>query len=368
MSAKRQKIKHDVDDEKEDPSPRLSIADAPWKPEDPVSAMNPSALLWSDRDYQECPFMEDLVMSYPELGPYIFQKLPEVFSSDDEDLQGLVSSVSAQVAQGGSDEDIRNYFEAYPQGLFMISDGSSPLMSIVSRIHDLCDDNGPGLGDPHELARVLMDLIDSFPAAFHEDLPPLLKDFYQAELCQVFVECGLKVDYGNDENEYHRLECFKFAKLFLQRAPQEVLDETAVTAFLLDMDNGSTISDSMFEFVVTLLRVMRAYEDLAFNEKKDYSHMPVVDWLLPLIDREVSIANEYIKLRRVSKMMEKSKDFSEVFGNWASERLVTPFKYHGRAKAIRDVIESIHPDTFRQREHEFEEMTASEEDEDDLSL
>ena len=450
MSAKRQKIKHD-DDEKEDPSPLPpSIADAPWKPEDPVSfesltisdkamwnnikadiqalkstygqqtmkknkkdvrsersivndkmslraavekllikieqaptmttvhsmhnpcllhtfalsgvlsqcpldfkvetlkkliSFNPSALLWSDRHYQKCPFMEDLVMFYPELGPYVFQHLPEVFSSDDEDVQAHASSVSAQVAQRGSVEDIRDYFEAYPQGLFMISDGTPILMSIIARIDGRYDSNGSGDWDPDELAQVLMDLIDSFPAAFHEDLPPLLKDFYQAELCQVFFGCALRADYGDED---YRAECFKFAKFFLQRAPQEVLDETAVTDCLNALNNGSTLSDSMFDFLVTLLRVLRSFEFPVSNEMEEYFKMPVISMLVPLIDREVSIANEFIKLHHVCKMMEKMTTSSsgrpavaQALGRWVSKRFDPSFVSLGRVKSVRAEIESV---------------------------
>ena len=472
MSAKRQKIK-DAVDEKEHPSPLPpSIADAPWKPEDPVSfeslsvsdktmwnnikadiqafksmyeqiskakavrsaprsilvdkeyslyaavdkllikieqnptmttvhciqhpcllhtfalsgimsdhhyfyytsktlkkliAHNPSALLWSERHYENRPFMETLVMSHPEFGSYILQQLPEVFSSSDEELQGLASSVSTAVAREGSREDIHDYFEGYPQGLFMVSDGTPPLMTIISRIdRRAVSEFDRGL-DPDGLSDPLMDLIKSFPAAVHEDMSLFLK----AELCKVFFRIAVD-DYTSDS--FYRMECFNSAKFIMQKAPKLKLDHTATVDGCLkilntigsdDSGSGYEIEDveCVFDTLVTLLRVMRASEipfPMKWKKMPTFTlDPPVLPLLEPLIDREVSIAKECIKLRRVSKMMEQSEgEYSGEFRDWAKVRLV---KYDGLAKAVRAEIESVRADMIRRQEELFEYMRAQDE-------
>ena len=454
MSAKRQKIKHD-DDEKEDPSPLPpSIADAPWKPENPVSfesltvsdktmwnnikadiqalkstygqmnktkavrtvrsiindkkslcaaveklllkieqnptmitvhsmhnpcllhtfalsgvlslcplefkvetlkkliAKNPSALLWSDRHYEKCSFMKELLFMHPEISSSILENLPQLFSSDDEELQGLACFISLRVAGTGSSEEIVDFFTAYPQGLSKTSDdGILPLNTIMIRTdYDPSMDRerrfdpdglAEGLGwDPNGLATVLMDLIEMFPSSFHEGLPPSLKDSCQAELCKIFFHC---TQHHAHRGEAYRNKCFKLANLFLQRAPRKVLENTLfLTTTLKDLAVCSRHCDMSFDFMVTFLRVIRAYD-----QNVDPSDVRNNARLVSLVDEEVVVAKECIPLRLVHKMVSKETAgaidpaLKEALKGWTSKRLDAKFSSLERVKSIRNAIEEV---------------------------
>ena len=291
----------------------------------------------------------DLLLSYPELGAYSLSQLQRVILPDSEEFQCLTFIISRAVAQHGMSQDIIDFFGEYPQGLCMISETGSPLISIIRRMGYLFD----GEVDPDYLVEALAGLIESFPSIFlFEGLPQFLKDVFHAELCQGFCRCAVDEEY----EESKRVQYFKIAKHFLRLAPRQVLDGTVLTDRLLaDFSDDWSISESMLEFLVTLLRVIRT-----FDHKADLSKVPnYARPLVPLVDQEVAIANEYIKLRRASKMMEKmanssssshssiQEDFPEALGKWASGRLVTPFKAHVRTKGIRAEIGTVFAELIR---------------------
>ena len=127
---------------------------------------------------------------------------------------------------------------------------------------------------------------------------------------------------------------------------------TLLPCFIMNANEQARSSPSMFKFLKTVLR-MNPVSDSPF--KKSTLELDVVSHLLPLIDKEQEIEQEYVKLRQVRAILAKvcikgsekeqgSEEenennplvgFVQGLDGWAKERLEgCPLTLHPRIRAI----------------------------------
>ena len=278
---------------------------------------NPEALLWTkvlpeqgeeqetSAQVENTPILKDLLVKFPKLGLFILEQHRSIFDSE---YQGdlVASIVTNTVCRFGCSTTILGFLHSFPHGLFCQYQTLYPIQVINRRVWMLVFDaivGGRAASGSHVgIGFVLLGLLkadsriiqhlnpnDHFHAAFglmwSSLASPgelLTEDFLQAAttmFLKPMVSNPTTFNYG------------QFSSL------------TMLPIFIMKANERARQSPSTFKFLKTVLR-MNPVSDSPF--KKSALELDVVLHLLPLIEKEQEIEQEYVKLRQVRAILDKT--------------------------------------------------------------
>ena len=332
--------------------------------------LNPEALLWTkvlDPEENE-PIVKDLVKNFPKIGLFIFEQHRRIFDSEDP----VANIVTCMVCSFGGAETICELLFSYPQSRLLPYQSHYPIQVVNERlckrtraaVSAFMNREDPSMG-AEEYAMAL--LLSRLLKPENGDIPvELLQPMEQDSAAVSLMWSSLLCPLGGAEWFSEEMLGVATTILLKQRVSTPTFNFNQVAGFMqLDIFISLACtkvrrSPSMFKFLKTMLRIVRVND---FHLEQHVQGLDVVSHLLPLVDKELEIEQEYVKLRHARTMISKFCEGSEekkagdedesednplegfvqgLLDAWAKERLegCSP-----RIRAIRAEMNKLPPET-----------------------
>ena len=352
---------------------------------------NPEALLWTkvlevqEEEQEEekeeegstgsnVPILKDLVEKFPKIGLFIFERHRSIFDSPylEDSIASIVSEMVFRFGSAGTILELLSSYSRRPGRLWNYQ-SQNPIQVVNQRLSKTINDfvflRATSMNpENHHLSTLdvenLLMAVVLVLILKNEDGVQFLQPSEQDRAVVSLIWCSLGCS-SEEERWCEMILEVVTTKILKPRVstPTFNFHQFACAArlpnFMVCANEQARSSPSMFKFLKTILRMVRVSE---YPLEESILKKDVVSHLIPLIDKEIEIEQEYVKLRQVRAILskvclgseqeqedeEESDDgsllvvFVQGFDGWAKNRLEgCPLTSQPRIRALRAKMDQL---------------------------